>query len=262
MRVAQSARSTTSVAPSTAVTRTWAPEGRSGPLTFQRLSPTLTQPRCGCAKPWRHCCSRTLQYSDRPRRHSGAFAAKALHKLLELRQRQRRAEIVALHVTTFHIAQYLKLASGFCPVARCLEAGINVALGTDGAASNNDLDMLGEMRTAALLAKGVGEDASSVPAFTALQMATLNGARALGLENETGSLTLGKFADITAIHLDELECQPLYNPISQIVYAANRQQVTDVWVAGKQLLKQRNLTTFNIDELRKKVNHWKELLQS
>ena len=150
----------------------------------------------------------------------------------------------------------LNLASGFCPIAKCLNAGINVALGTDGAASNNDLDMMGEMRTAALLAKAVAQDASSVPAMTALRMATINGAKALGLDHEIGSLTIGKSADIIAIDLDHLETQPVFSPVSQIVYAASRQQVTDVWVAGKQLLKQRQLTTFDISALKAKIVDW------
>ena len=154
----------------------------------------------------------------------------------------------------------LKLASGFCPVAQCLEAGINVALGTDGAASNNDLDMLGEMRTAALLGKGVAQNASSIPAMTALRMATINGAKALSLEHEIGSLSIGKSADVIAIDLDFLATQPLYNPISQIVYAANRQQVTDVWIAGKQLLKQRQLTTVNLGALKEKIAEWQDRL--
>jgi len=150
----------------------------------------------------------------------------------------------------------LKLASGFCQVARCLEAGINVALGTDGAASNNDLDMLGEMRTAALLGKAVAGDASAIPAMTALRMATINGAKALGLDTCCGSLSVGKAADVIAIDLNYLETQPLYCPVSQIVYAASRQQVTDVWVAGKRLLKQRQLTTINIDDLKAKIAEW------
>jgi 5-methylthioadenosine/S-adenosylhomocysteine deaminase len=154
----------------------------------------------------------------------------------------------------------LKLASGFCPVARCISAGINVALGTDGAASNNDLDMLGEMRTAALLAKAVAGDASAVPAMTALRMATINGARALGLENETGSLSPGKSADVIAIDLSHLETQPLYCPVSSCVYSASRQQVSDVWVAGKRLLKQRNLTTMNTVELMSRITDWQQRL--
>jgi len=156
----------------------------------------------------------------------------------------------------------LKLASGFCPITKCIKAGINVALGTDGAASNNDLDMFGEMRTAALLAKGVSGDASAVPAITALKMATINGAKALGIDNYTGSLSIGKSADVIAIDLDQIETQPLYDPVSQIVYASNRQQVTDVWVAGKQLLKHRQLTTLNINDLRIKVSEWQQRLKS
>ena len=154
----------------------------------------------------------------------------------------------------------LKLASGFCPVSKCLDAGINVALGTDGAASNNDLDMLGEMRTAALLAKAVAQDASSLPAMTALRMATINGAKALGLEQEIGSLAIGKSADIIALDLDHLETQPIYSPISLIVYSASRQQVTDVWVAGKQLLKQRQLTTIDTTVLKERVGEWQNRL--
>jgi len=156
----------------------------------------------------------------------------------------------------------LKLASGFCPVAKCLAAGINVALGTDGAASNNDLDMFGEMRTAALLGKAVAFDASAVPAMTALRMATINGAKALGLDNEIGSLSIGKAADVIAIDLSHLETQPLYCPVSQIVYAASRQQVTDVWVAGKRLLNQRQLTTINTDELKVKIAQWQARLSA
>ena len=135
-----------------------------------------------------------------------------------------------------------------------------MALGTDGAASNNDLDMFGEMRTAALLGKAVAGDASAIPAMTALRMATINGAKALGLDHETGSLSIGKAADVIAIDLSHLETQPLYCPISQIVYAASRSQVTDVWVAGKQLLKQRHLTTVNSDELSIKITAWRERL--
>jgi 5-methylthioadenosine/S-adenosylhomocysteine deaminase len=154
----------------------------------------------------------------------------------------------------------LKLASGFCPVAKCLDAGVNVALGTDGAASNNDLDMFGEMRTAALLGKAVANDASAVSAMTALRMATINGAKALGLADETGSLRIGKAADVIAVDLSQLETQPLYCPVSHIVYAASRQQVTDVWVAGRRLLKQRKLTTIDLTELYKKTAMWQQRL--
>ncbi len=151
----------------------------------------------------------------------------------------------------------LKLASGFCPVDKLLKAGVNVALGTDGAASNNDLDMFGEMRTAALLAKAVSGDATSVPAATALRMATLNGARALDLDAEIGSLRPGKSADITAVYLSGIETQPLYDPLSQLVYAAGRDHVTDVWVAGQRLLNNRALTTLDETEILRKVQQWR-----
>ncbi|MDH5275801.1 MAG: TRZ/ATZ family hydrolase [Gammaproteobacteria bacterium] len=130
----------------------------------------------------------------------------------------------------------LKLASGMCPVARLVDAGVNVALGTDGAASNNDLDMFGEMRTAALLAKGIAGRAEALPAAMILQMATLNGAAALGLADRIGSLLPGKEADLICVDLSRPATQPVYSPISQLVYSTTRDQVTDVWVAGQQLL--------------------------
>jgi len=137
----------------------------------------------------------------------------------------------------------LKLASGFCPAARLLGAGVNVALGTDGAASNNDLDMMGEIRSAALLGKGVSGSPSALPAYTTLRMATLNGARALGLDDETGSLESGKSADIVALDLRHPDTQPVYHPVSQIVYAAGREQVQHVWVAGRHLIRKGEPTT-------------------
>ncbi|TXH69305.1 MAG: TRZ/ATZ family hydrolase [Thiothrix sp.] len=154
----------------------------------------------------------------------------------------------------------LKLASGFCPVAKLLAAGVNVALGTDGNASNNDLDMLGEMRTAALLAKAVAQDASVVSAHQVLRMATLNGAKALGLEQEIGSIEIGKSADLITINLGGLESQPLYDPISHLVYCTTRDQVTHVWVAGKILLEERKLSTLNEVELIKAAQHWQSLI--
>jgi 5-methylthioadenosine/S-adenosylhomocysteine deaminase len=156
----------------------------------------------------------------------------------------------------------MKLASGFCPVTNLADAGINIALGTDGSASNNDLDMLGEMRSAALLGKATSSDASAVPAHTALRMATLNGARALGLAGETGSLSAGKWADITAVRLDTIESQPLYDPVSQLVYACGREQVTDVWVAGQHLLKERQLTTLDDTEILDRACHWQTRIGS
>lgn len=169
-------------------------------------------------------------------------------------------EIARLAETGSHVVHCpesnLKLASGFCPAARLLAAGVNVALGTDGAASNNDLDLFSEMRTAALLGKAVSGDATALPAHRVLRMATLNGARALGLGMETGSLEPGKWADITAVDLATLESQPVYHPVSQLVYATGRHQVSDVWVAGRHLLKERALTGLEIDELLATAARW------
>jgi 5-methylthioadenosine/S-adenosylhomocysteine deaminase len=142
----------------------------------------------------------------------------------------------------------LKLASGLCPVADLIDAGVNVALGTDGAASNNDLDMLGELRTAALLAKGVSGKPTSLPGHTALEMATINGARALGLDRVTGSIVPGKAADLAAIDLDRPATTPVYDPVAQIVYAASRDQVSHVWVNGRLLVEDGRLTRIDASE--------------
>lgn len=150
----------------------------------------------------------------------------------------------------------LKLASGFCPVSKLMRTGVNVALGTDGAASNNDLDMFSEMRSAALLAKGVAKDASALPAYDALRMATINGAKALGLDTQTGSLEIGKAADICAVNLGALESQPVYHPISQLVYASGRDKVSDVWIAGRQLLRSGELTTMDSQEIVARTSEW------
>ena len=173
-------------------------------------------------------------------------------------------ELLAEHnVNAVHCPQSnLKLASGFCPVARLLEQGINLGIGTDGAASNNDLDMLEEMRSAALLAKAVANDPQSLPAHQALEMATLGGARALGLADVTGSLEIGKWADITAINLSHPSCQPVYDAISQVVYTASRQQVSDVWVAGEQLVEDSELTTIDVDDCLRRAHNWQQKISS
>ena len=137
----------------------------------------------------------------------------------------------------------LKLGSGFCPVAELLAAGVNVALGTDGAGSNNDLDMLGEMRCAALLAKGVAGNPEVVKAEDALAMATINGARALGLDESIGSLVVGKWADMVCLDLAAPATQPVHHALSQVVYSASREQVSDVWVAGQPLLGDNELSS-------------------
>lgn len=150
----------------------------------------------------------------------------------------------------------LKLASGFCPVERLWQAGVNVAIGTDGAASNNDLDLLGETRTAALLAKAVAGSATALDAHRALRMATLNGARALGLDAEIGSLEPGKSADLVAFDLSGLHQLPIYDPVSQLIYASSRDCVKHLWVGGKQLLEDGRLTRMDEEELKDRARGW------
>ena len=208
-------------------------------------------------------------------KHHGHSPLKRLESLGLLSER-----MMAVHMTQLNdeeielVAKYnasvvhcpesnLKLASGFCPVKQLIETGVNVALGTDGAASNNDLDMLGEMKTAALLAKALSKDSTAVSAHTALEMATINSAKALGLDHEIGSLEPDKQADITAIDLETIESQPLYDPISQIVYTANRDQISDVWISGKQILNNKIVTTIDTNQSLQTVKTWGEkILQS
>ncbi|WNC08645.1 TRZ/ATZ family hydrolase [Pseudomonas coleopterorum] len=152
----------------------------------------------------------------------------------------------------------LKLASGFCPVDKLWQAGVNVAVGTDGAASNNSLDLLGDTRTAALLAKAVAGSATALDAHRALRMATLNGARALGMEANIGSLEIGKAADLTSFDLSGLAQQPVYDPVSQLIYASGRNCVRHVWVAGKHLLDDGRLTRLDENRLRDMAGAWGE----
>jgi len=154
----------------------------------------------------------------------------------------------------------LKLASGMMPVQRLLDAGLNVALGTDGAASNNDLDMLGEMRTAAMLAKIVAGAPTALDAHSALHMATLAGARALGLDEETGSIEVGKAADLTAVNLSGLAQQPLYHPVSQLLYTCSASQVSDVWVAGRCKLRDGQLTEIDPQPILQQARSLAELI--
>jgi 5-methylthioadenosine/S-adenosylhomocysteine deaminase len=151
----------------------------------------------------------------------------------------------------------LKLASGFCPVGKLQQAGVNVAIGTDGCASNNDLDMFGEMRTAALLAKAVAEDAAALDAFSALRAATLGGAKAMGLDDRIGSIEPGKQADLVVVDLSALETQPLHHVLSQLVYATGRHQVTDVWIAGKPKLRERMLVGMDLDGILANAKQWR-----
>ena len=156
----------------------------------------------------------------------------------------------------------LKLASGFCPACALERAGVNLAIGTDGAASNNDLDMFGEMRTAALLAKAVAGDASALDAATALRAATLGGAKAMGFDHVVGSIEIGKQADLICIDLAQIETQPLHHVISQLVYATGRHQVSDAWIAGKPKLRDRHLVDLDTEALLANARQWRTRIAS
>jgi 5-methylthioadenosine/S-adenosylhomocysteine deaminase len=171
------------------------------------------------------------------------------------------ALLAAQHCHVVHCpASNMKLGSGIARVTELLRQGVNVALGTDGAASNNRLDLLAEMRLASLLAKVASGDPASVPAATALRMATLNGAQALGLDAVTGSLTAGKYADVVALDLSDIGTSPMYDPVSHLAYAAGRECVTDVWVAGEHVVADRRLTTIDQVSLLARVRVWQHQL--
>jgi len=171
-------------------------------------------------------------------------------------------EIEALARYSAHVVHCpesnMKLASGFCEVKKLLDANVNVAIGTDGCASNNDLDMISEMRSAALLAKAVAGDASALPAQLTLEMATRNGAKALGLEQDIGSIEAGKYADLVAVSMDRINTTPLYNPISQLVYSSQANQVTDVWIAGKDIVQAGELQTLELRGVIKQAREWQQ----
>jgi 5-methylthioadenosine/S-adenosylhomocysteine deaminase len=154
----------------------------------------------------------------------------------------------------------LKLASGFAPIAKLAAAGVNVALGTDGAASNNRLDMFQEMRTAALLAKAVAHDAQAMPAHAALEAATLGGARALGIADKVGTIAVGKAADLTAVALRGPELAPCYDVVSHLVYAAGREHVTHVWIDGRLQLREGELQSNAFARLDTRVAFWQNAL--
>ena len=175
------------------------------------------------------------------------------------------AEGELLAAKSAHIAHCpssnLKLASGFQPPSRLLAGGVNVGLGTDGAASNNRLDLFAEMRLAALLAKGVAGDPTVLPAQTVLEMATVRAARALGIDDRIGTLAPGKLADMTAVDLGALELAPCYDPLSHLVYAAGREHVTHVWVGGEPRVEDRQLTRLDARELTARAAYWKEKIR-
>lgn len=154
----------------------------------------------------------------------------------------------------------LKLASGFSPIAELAKNDINIALGTDGAASNNSLDMFSEMSTAALVAKAVSGNASAISAHEALEMATINGAKAMGWADHIGSIEIGKSADLIAVELGAIESEPLYNLPSQLVYTQAGNRVSHVWVKGTALMVKRELQTLNEHEILTKAQQWQKQL--
>ena len=157
-------------------------------------------------------------------------------------------------------ASNMKLASGVAPVTAMLEHGIEVALGTDGAASNNRLDLFAEMRLASLLAKVTTGDAAAIPAATALRMATLHGARALGLGAQAGSLEAGKRADMVAVDLGAAELQPVFDPVSHLVNVAGRESVTDVWIDGASIVSDGEIVPVDVPALLARVRAWQQRL--
>jgi 5-methylthioadenosine/S-adenosylhomocysteine deaminase len=159
-------------------------------------------------------------------------------------------------------ASNLKLASGFCPITQLLDNGVNLALGTDGCASNNELNMLNEMRLAALIAKGKAEDASVATAWDVLAMATINGARQIGLSDYIGTLESGKFADITAVNLNRINSMPVYDPVASLVYSAQASQVSHVWVAGQLNVEDGKLLNLDQEMLTAKAQHWSDKIQA
>ena len=156
----------------------------------------------------------------------------------------------------------LKLASGFAPIEALRKAGVNLCLGTDGAASNNRLDVLQEMRTAALLAKAVARDAEALPEHAALRAATLGGAHALGLDKVIGSIEPGKAADLTALALRGPELAPCYDPVSHVVYAAGREHVSHVWVGGELRVEEGQLRDEGFLRLDTRWQMWQNLFKS
>ncbi len=171
------------------------------------------------------------------------------------------AEIASLAEHGCHVAHCassnLKLASGLAPVAELMRAGVNVGLGSDSAASNNRLDLFAEMRLTALLAKGVSGDAAALPAAAALRMATLDAARALNLDDRIGSIVPGKRADLVAVDLRSPGCQPVFDPVSHLVYVAGREHVTHVWVDGRMKLNDRRLVDLDMDDLTARAAWWR-----
>ena len=176
------------------------------------------------------------------------------------------SDLAHLKMTSAHVVHCpesnLKLASGFCPVQKLLDHDINVTIGTDGAASNNDLDLFGELKTAAMVAKAVANDAAALSAHKALEMATLSGARALGRDHDIGSLVAGKLADLIAVDLSDPYLQPVYDPASHLVYSNHGRAVSHSWIHGVPQLQDGRLTRIDVPDLVLRVNEWRKQILS
>lgn len=201
------------------------------------------------------------QYGQRPLARLQALGL-VNRRLLAVHMTQLTAAEIGLcaehGVTVIHCPESnLKLASGFCPVADLVQAGVRLALGTDGAASNNDLDMIGEMRSAALLAKAVAGNPAALPARQVLRMATLQGAQALGLDDAIGSIEPGKRADLVAVDLSGVSTQPVYDPVSQLVYAASRDHVRQVWLDGRRRVRDGELVDMDVPAILERAQQWR-----
>ncbi|MFT4517954.1 MAG: 5-methylthioadenosine/S-adenosylhomocysteine deaminase [Halioglobus sp.] len=175
-------------------------------------------------------------------------------------------DIALLAATGAHVVHCpqsnMKLASGTCPISKLMDQGVNVALGTDSAASNNDLNLFGEMQAAALLAKLHSLDATVLPAADALAMATINGAMAMGIGDRIGSVEVGKQADLIAVDLSGPETQPVFNPLSQLVYACNGSQVSHSWINGELVMAQRQLAKIDLDNLAQRTSDWQQRISA
>jgi 5-methylthioadenosine/S-adenosylhomocysteine deaminase len=185
--------------------------------------------------------------------NSSLLAVHAVHVTPGEIERMATAGVAVAHCPRSN----LKLASGIAPVVDLLSADVAVGIGTDGAASNNVLDVLAELQTAALLAKVASGDAAALDAMTVLRMATIGSARALRRDHEIGSIEAGKWADLTCIDLLRCHSQPVYDPVSQIVYAVRAEQVVDVWVAGRHQLDSGRLTGIDPESLFRRTNEWR-----
>ncbi len=213
----------------------------------------------------------TAREVDEFRREHGTTPLALLDRLGLLNERLQAVHMVApepsdlalLEGSGIHVVHCpesnLKLGSGFAPVVEMQRLGLNVVLGTDGAASNNDLDLAGEMRSAALLAKGLARDATALPALEVVRMATTGAARALGLQEQLGTLAPRKWADLIAVRLDGVDQQPVYDPVSQFVYAG-RPRVTHAWCDGRMLLADGALQTLPESAVISRAAAWGEAI--